>query len=147
MQDPFVGTWKLNPAKSEFDQNHRPRGGTMIFELSSAGHYVLKAEGLGQNGEKVTERPVEFILDGKSHPLAGLPGLSFVATRTATNTITGEVRAEGGSVVDGGTDEVSPDGKSLVARTFGRDSQSREFKQHSVWDLQECAVPQVRRFP
>lgn len=119
----------------------------MIFELSRAGHYVMKAAGLAQNGEKVTERPVKFILDGKSHPLAGLPGLSFVATRTATNTITGEVRAEGGSVVDGGTDEVSPDGKSLVARTFGRDSQSREFKQHSVGDLQECAVRQGRRFP
>jgi len=77
MPDPLVGTWKLNAEKSEFDKNHQPRGGTMIFELNAAGHYLMKAEGITQNGEKVIERPLEFILDGNSHPLAGAPGLSL----------------------------------------------------------------------
>jgi len=136
MPDPLVGTWKLNAEKSEFDKNHQPRGGTMIFELNAAGHYLMKAEGITQNGEKVIERPLEFILDGNSHPLAGTPGLSFVATRADADTITGEVRRQDGSVVGGGTYRVSSGGKLLAASTFGWDAQLREFKQHSVWERQ-----------
>ena len=37
VQDPFVGTWKLNPAKSQFDPNHHPLEGTMTFESSPTG--------------------------------------------------------------------------------------------------------------
>ena len=37
--DPFVGTWKLNPDRSEFDPNHRPSQGTMTLELEAEGHY------------------------------------------------------------------------------------------------------------
>ena len=67
MQDPFVGTWKLNPEKSEFDANHRPAAGTMVFELDAEGHYLMKAVGEKANGETVTERPQRIIPDGKSN--------------------------------------------------------------------------------
>ena len=32
---PFVGTWKLNPDRSEFDPNHRPSQATMTLELEA----------------------------------------------------------------------------------------------------------------
>jgi hypothetical protein len=136
MKDPFVGTWKLNVEKSEFDPNHRPTAGTMVFELDEQGHYQLKAEGFNAKGEKVTERPARFILDGKEHPVADFPGLKAMSTRPDANTIKGEARGEDGSVVGGGTYVVSPDGKSLTATNFGWDSQMRQFKQRTVWDRQ-----------
>ena len=136
MQDPFVGTWKLNLDKSDFDANHRPATGTMVFELDAQGHYLMKAEGRSANGEKVTERPTRFIPDGQEHPIPDFPGLKTIHTRPDPHTIAGEARREDGSVVGGGTYVVSADGKSLTATTFGWDSQQRQFKQLTVWDRQ-----------
>jgi hypothetical protein len=137
MHDLFVGTWKLNVEKSEFDANHRPTAGTMVYELDAQGHYLLKAEGLNAKGEKVAERPTRIIPDGQEHPVPDFPGLKFIATRPDPHTLTGEVRREDGSVVGGGTSVVSTDGKSLAATNFGWDSQLRQFKQRTVWDRQD----------
>ncbi|HYL34856.1 MAG TPA: hypothetical protein VEV17_02960 [Bryobacteraceae bacterium] len=136
MQDMLLGKWKLNVEKSEFDPNHRPRAGTMVFEFEGEGRYLMKAEGVSEKGENVAERPARIIPDGKEHPVPDFPGLTAVARRPDPNTITAEVRREDGSVVGGGSYVVSQDGKSLVATTFGYDSQLRQFKQRTVWDRQ-----------
>lgn len=134
MQDPFVGTWQLNVEKSEFDANHRPTAGTMVFELDAQGHYLMTARGRNAKGEEVAERPMKLIPDGNEHPVPDFPGLKSVATRPDANTMTGEARREDGSVVGGGTYVVSADGKSLTATNFGWDAQLRQFKQITVWD-------------
>jgi hypothetical protein len=136
MQDSFIGTWKLNVEKSEFDANHKPTAGTMVFELDTQGHYLMTAEGRNEKGEKVAEPPAKFILDGKEHPIPNFPGLKTVYTRPDPNTIAGEARREDGSVVGGGTYVVSADGKSLTVTNFGWDSQMRQFKLRTVWDRQ-----------
>lgn len=136
MADPFVGTWKLNVAKSQFDENHRPTGGTLRFELDAEGVYLMTAEGTKPNGERVAERPQKFIPDGKPHPIPNLTGLSATACRPDANTIAAEARREDGSVAGGGTYTVSPDGKLLTASTFGFDTQLRQFKVQTVWDRQ-----------
>jgi serine/threonine protein kinase len=137
MQDPFVGTWRLDPEKSQFDPNHRPTAGTMVFELNAEGHYLMKAEGINAKGEKCTERPQRFIPDGKVYPIPDFPGLSAVATRPNPQTLHGEARREDGSIVGGGTLVVSADGNLLTATNFGFDSQLREFKTQTVWDREE----------
>lgn len=136
MQDPFVGTWILNVEKSEFDANHSPKAGTMVVELDAEGYYLQNAHGLNEKGEKVTERPVRFIPDGKEHLIPAMPGLKYKATRTDPNTITGEATREDGTVVGGGTTVVSPDRNSKMVTNFGFDSQLRQFKMRTVWDRQ-----------
>src|SRR5579863_10305607 len=103
MQDPFLGTWKLNVEKSEFDVNHRPKAGTMVVERDAEGYYLQKAEGISEKGEKVAERPLRFIPDGKEHPIAELPGLSYLASMLDSHTMTSEARREDGSIVGGMT--------------------------------------------
>jgi serine/threonine protein kinase len=137
MLDPFVGTWKLNPEKSQFDRNHRPATGTLVFELAAEGHYLMKAEGINAKGEQCTERPQRFIPDGKVYPIPDFPGLSAVASRPDPQTIHTEARREDGSIVGGATLIVSADGRVLTATNFGFDSQLREFKQQTVWDRVE----------
>ena len=66
-EDPFSGTWRLNPEKSDFDPNHRVSSGTMRWERIANG-YSMKAEGT-HDGHLVQERPATFILDGKDHGL------------------------------------------------------------------------------
>ena len=97
MQDPFVGTWKLNTEKSDFDANHRPRAGTMVFTLDEEGYYLQTAEGIGEKGEKVAERPQRFLADGKEHPIPNLPGLKGVAAKPDPYTLIREARREDGS--------------------------------------------------
>jgi hypothetical protein len=132
--DPFVGVWKLNPAKSRFDPNHRPTEGAMTFELDADGAYVMRAEGKKENGQRVVEQPQRFVPDGKPRPLPGMPNLIAVSTRPDPNTIQGEVKREDGSIVGGGTYAVSADGKTLTATVAGFDAQLREFKMITVWD-------------
>lgn len=136
MSDPFIGTWILNVEKSQFDDNHRPKAGTIVVEVDPEGYYLQKSEGVNEKGEKVAERPQRYIPDGKDHPIAGLPGLSYRATLANANTLTGEARREDGSIVGGATKIVSADGKSMTIDNFGYDTQMRQFKMRTVWDRQ-----------
>jgi hypothetical protein len=134
MNDPLVGTWKLNRDKSTFDANHRPSEGTMRLEASLGGGYLLSASGKNEKGDPVTERPQTFIPDGQPYPVDGMPGLSAITSRPDPRTLRAEVRREDGSVVGEGSYVVSADGASLVATTAGFDSQLRRFEMKTVWD-------------
>jgi hypothetical protein len=134
MTDLFVGTWKLNVERSEFDQHHRPTDGTMVISIDARGEYLMAARGINAKGEAVTERPNRLIPDGQVRPLTDLPGLSTVTTQPDVNTIRTEARREDGSVVGGGTFVVSPDGRWMTATNFGYDAQLRQFQQRTVWD-------------
>ena len=134
MTDRFVGTWKLNVARSQFDQNHQPTAGTMVMAIDAQGEYLMNAHGLNAKGEPVTERPSRLVPDGQPHPIPDLPGLSTVTTRPDANTLHTEARREDGSIVGGGTVVVSPDGTWLTATNFGYDTQLRQYQQRTVWD-------------
>lgn len=134
MTDCFVGTWKLNVERSQFDANHRPTSGTMVFILTPEGEYLMTASGKNAKGEGVVERPTRMVPDGQLHPIPDFPGLSAITTRPDANTLQSEARREDGSVVGGGTLVVSPDGAWLTATNFGYDTQLRQFQQRTVWD-------------
>jgi hypothetical protein len=134
MQDPFIGTWKLNPATSAFDPNHRPTDATMTWELEADGSYSLKAEGVNAKGEKVVERPQRMVPDGRPYPIDGFAGLSTVTTRLDANTLRVEARREDNSIAGEGTYAVSADGQSMTATTGGFDTQLRRFETRTAWD-------------
>jgi hypothetical protein len=134
MQDAFVGTWSLNPGKSEFDVHHRPSEATIVFEIGVEGGYLMTAEGAKANGERVRERPQRFMPDGKQYPVPELPGLTAVATRPEANMLRAEVRRDDGTMAGQAEYVVSADGRSLTATNSGFDSQLRQFQQRTVWE-------------
>lgn len=135
--DLFVGVWKLRPEKSAFDANHRPSEATMVFELESEGHYVMRAEGTSGEGKRVVEKPQHFITDGRQRPLPEMPELIVVATRSDARTLHARVTRADGSTVGESLMVVSPDGRALSATTSGVDAQLRTFKQSTVWERLE----------
>ncbi|MDP6582775.1 MAG: hypothetical protein QF681_19150 [Vicinamibacterales bacterium] len=135
MQDPFIGTWQLNPRKSAFDPNHQPTAGTMVFELDEAGVYLMRATGVC-DGKRVAERPQRFVPDGSAQACPDLPDLTTVTTRPDPNTLKSEVRRDDGSIAGEGTYAVSADGRSLTGTVAGFDSQLRRFETRTVWDRQ-----------
>jgi hypothetical protein len=134
--DPLIGTWTLNPSRSNYDINHRPQAGTMVIEPSDDGGYLIKAEGIGEKGQKVTEKPQTIVPDGQPRPLPDFPGLVVTSTRPDAKTLHTDVKREDGSIAGQGTYVVSVDGRSLTAMTSGFDSQLRRFEQHTSWDRQ-----------
>jgi len=134
MPDLFVGTWKLNPARCEFDPNHRPTSGLLVLDRDAQGQYVMKAEGTDANGKPVTERPQTFVPDGEPRPVPDFPGLTTRATQPSPHELRAQVTREDGSVVGEGTYVVSPDGQSMTATSAGFDTQLRRFETRTVWE-------------
>jgi hypothetical protein len=134
MNDPFVGTWTLNPARSAFDANHKPTGATMTWEREQDGSYLMLASGTDANGARCVEKPQRLRPDGVAYPVEGLPGLVSVTTRPDRNTIRAEARREDGSLAGEGTYAVAADGRSMTASTKGFDSQLRPFTMQTLWD-------------
>ena len=134
MNDPFVGTWTLNPTRSAFDANHKPRQGTMRWELNADGTYLLLADGVDADGNRCEEKPQRLRPDGVACPVDGLPGLTSVTTRPDRNTIRAEARRQDGSLAGAGTYLVAADGQTMTATTKGVDSQLRPFEMQTVWD-------------
>jgi hypothetical protein len=131
--DPFIGTWKLNPGRSDFDPNHRPTDAVMVWEREPGGHYLMTAEGT-MNGKPCAEKPQRFIADANAYPVPDFPGLSVAALRPDPNTIRIECRREDGSLAGQATYTLSEDGRTMAATNSGFDSQLREFRQYTVWD-------------
>ena len=136
MHDPFVGTWTLNPSKSQFDVNHRPSEATMRWELDGDGVYLMKAEGRNDKGERVEERPQRLVPDGRPYPVPDFPGLQAVTSRPQPNAIRAEVRREDGTLAGEGTYVIADDGRSMSATTAGYDTQLRRFEMRTIWDRQ-----------
>ena len=134
MHDPFVGTWKLNPGRSQFDPNHQPREATMRWQIESDVGYLLLAEGLDEKGAHVAEKPQKLFPDGRGYPVENFPGLKCVTSRPNANTVRAEVKREDGSVAGEGSYIVADDGASMTAVTAGFDSQLRRFEMRTHWD-------------
>jgi hypothetical protein len=134
MNDPFVGTWTLNPKRSAFDPNHKPSEATMTWELEADGTYLVRAAGLNAKGEHCEETPQRLRPDGVAYPVDGLPGLTSVTTRPNRTTIRAEAKREDGSLAGEGTYVVADDGQTLTATTKGFDSQLRPFTMQTGWD-------------
>jgi hypothetical protein len=137
--DPFVGTWTLDPSKSEFDPNHRPASATLVFEIDADGHHVMKAEGTRPDGARVVERASRFVTDGVARPLPDLPQLTVVSTRPRHDTLHSVARRPDGSIVGESTIVVSSDGRTLTATNSGVDAQLRTFRQSTCFTRVEAA--------
>jgi hypothetical protein len=132
--DPFVGRWRLNPARCDFDPNHQAREATMIFERTPDGAYLMRASGKDQNGTFCEEKPQRVIADGVTYALPEYRGLSSVSKQPSRNRLETVVSREDGSIAGQSTMEVSADGRSLAATNSGWDAQLREFRQVTVWE-------------
>jgi len=132
--DPFLGTWRLNLAKSRCNPpSSAPKSGTIRTEAAEAG-YKSVGDGVDSNG-KETHWESAPILDGKPHPVTGNPGYTYMATKVDAHTITGVVR-KGGKEVSTERSAVSKNGKTLTVTTKRRNSQGEEITDTLVFDKQ-----------
>jgi hypothetical protein len=123
--DPFVGTWKMNPAKSTFTPGPAPTSEVRIVESSPRGMKIsvdrTNGDGTNQQFNYTTN------LNGTRYPITGIApyGADSASEQlTSSNTLSFSF-SKGGKVVGTGTSIVSPDGKTLTLTSKGTDKNGR----------------------
>ena len=112
--NPYVGTWKLNVAKSDFGKtpaSHIPKSETLVIIAgNSDDDRKFTLQGVGADG-KPYQMSFDGAADDKPHPTTGDPdGGSFAFLKSGG----WEVRDKSGNVVETGTSSVSDDGKTFT---------------------------------
>ena len=121
--NPFVGTWEMNMAKSKRDPNAPKRDKRTI---------VYSAEGTGIKAVVTTDGKTQppVMYDGREHPMASSDGLYTHGTGTATASNLEMVFKKDGKVAGVRKSSLSPDGRTM---TVVMDTTTRDgAKVHSV---------------
>jgi hypothetical protein len=131
--DPYLGTWKLNEAKSKLTPGTIKN--TMVTYEAVGDQIRVTAEGIDSKGKPTRSQWIGKF-DGRDYPVTGDPNSTArsykkVDDRTLEMTMTRRGYAAGtGRIV------VSPDGKTRTVTTRGTDPKGRNFKNTAVYEKQ-----------
>ena len=134
-KDPFVGTWRLNVAKSKYTPGPVPKAQTTTYEAAGQGYRVsVKAEpasGAAQQWSYTTN------LDGKDTPITGNnPNADMLAVKRIDANTLDTVNKKGGKVTTMQRNVVSADGKTRTVTTTGVDGQGQKVNNIAIFEKQ-----------
>lgn len=130
-QQGFMGTWKLNEAKSKFSPG-ATKNSTVVYEASGDSVKVT-VDGTDASGKPVhSEWTGKF--DGKDYPVTGDPTSNTRSYDWRSKHHLGFKSKKDGKVINIGTIELSPDGKTRTVTVTGKDAQGKREKSTAVYD-------------
>jgi len=135
-ESPFIGTWKLNVAKSKFTGSEPPKSETRI-EVAQGDGCKVTYEGIAADGSPISWGYTSN-LDGKDAPISGKRpnGADTLAiTRVDANTRTA-IEKKAGKTLFTVKGAISKDGKVLTQTTKGVNADSVPISIIMVWDKQ-----------
>jgi len=131
--DAFMGTWKLNEAKSKISPG-TPKNTTVVYE--AAGDNVkVTTDGTGSDG-KPTHSEWTGKFDGKDYPVTGDPNTDTRSYKKVDDRTLAFTNKKGDKVTISGRGVVSADGKTRTVTLHGTDAQGKKFTSTSVYDKQ-----------
>jgi hypothetical protein len=133
--DPFLATWKMNPAKSKYSPGPAPKSATATYSQEDE-WIVLKADTVSADG-KTTSGTNRYKRDGKEYPYQNpATGSGTIAVKSIdANTTEGTLKT-GGTAMTTVRTVVSKDGKSFTRTVKGTDAQGRQVNNLLVFDKQ-----------
>ena len=135
-ESPFVGTWKLNVAKSKYSGEQPPRSETRTVVAQGDGLKVTY-KGMAADGSPIAYS-FTTNLDGKDSPFLGahiFGGDNVAVRRVDANTTTSVVKKAGKTLVTL-TTVVSKDGMVTTQTATGTNAQGQPLSFTTVWDKQ-----------
>ena len=133
--DNWLGTWKLNVAKSKFVPGPPPQGMTIKFEPATDGGIRLTADGVDGDGQAMhLEYAAKF--DGTDVPWAGNPNADSAAPRRIDANRYENVWKKDGKAVVTVSATVSADGKTLTVIQRGKDAKGQVMDTTEVFERQ-----------
>ena len=131
--DAFMGTWKLNEAKSKIGAGS-PKNTTVVYEV--AGDSV-KVTTDGTDGDGKPSHGVwTGKFDGKDYPVTGDPSTDTRSYKKVDDHILTFINKKGDKVTISGRGVVSADGKTRTVTITGTDSKGTKFTTAAVYDKQ-----------
>jgi hypothetical protein len=136
-QDPWVGTWKLNLAKSKYEPaNLAPRSTTITQAAMPGGGSKITTDGVDSQG-RATHTDTTTMFDGKPSVVTGAPDANTTRVYRRVDGRTYEyVQSVAGKVTTTARTVVAADGKVRTITTTGKDAQGRTINNVAVYDRQ-----------
>jgi hypothetical protein len=138
--DPQVGTWELDLAKSTFSPGPPPRRQTLTYQTQEHGFTaVLLVQGVDAGGKPINPEASNLVItfDGKDHPTPSANYEVSAWKRISANEYR-VTRKRAGKVVLTSTHVVSKDGKTMTITTKGVDANGHQINNVRVYDKQEA---------
>jgi hypothetical protein len=133
--DPQVGVWKLNVAKSKYSPGPAPQTGTTTIEAAGAGTKVVVDQAMPDGTQRHWEFTANY--DGKDTPVTGNNPDADTVARTRINPSTVRtVSKKGGKVTTSQTSAVSKDGKTRTVTTKGVNAKGQPVNNVAVYERQ-----------
>ena len=131
--DPQMGTWKLNEAKSKFAPGV-PKNHTVVYE--TAGDNVkITVDGTDKDG-KSTHNEWTGKFDGKDYPVTGDPSSDMRSYQKVGDRVLKMTIKKDGKVTITGRIIVSADGKSRIVSTSEPGAKGKSPTNRAVYDKQ-----------
>jgi hypothetical protein len=131
--DPNMGTWKLNEAKSRFSpgatKNH-----TVVYEAAGDSVKVI-VDGVDSDGNP-THNEWTGKFDRKYYPVTGDPTSDMRAYRRINNHTLALTGKKGGKITLTGRVTVTANGRTRTVTTTGTDAKGKRFSNRAVYDKQ-----------
>lgn len=130
--NPNMGTWKLNEAKSRFAG--KARNHTVVYE-AAGDQTKVTVDGVDENGAAVhNEWTGKF--DGKDYPVTGDANAEARSYRVINKNTLQLTNKKGGKTTLTGRIVVSRDGKTRTVTTTARDAKGKRVTNVAVYDKQ-----------
>lgn len=134
-KDPFVGSWRLNAAKSKYTPGPAPKSITSSYEAAGKGYKIsVRNEPASGPG---TEYSYTTSLDGADAKVTGNnPNADTIAVKRIDANTLEHVSKKGGKVTITQRNVVAADGKSRTTTISGRDARGRTVHHVMFFDRQ-----------
>jgi hypothetical protein len=132
--EPRVGTWELNLAKSTFSPGPAPRSQTLTFHASGP-QWVALLQGIDASGRPINPdmNNLAITFDGRDHPTK-TENYDTTAWKRTNATTYEVIRKKAGKIVLTSTNVVSNDGRTMTITTKGVNADGQSVNNVRVYD-------------
>ncbi len=131
--DGFIGTWKLNEAKSKIGAG-APKNSTVVYS-ADGDNVKVTIDGTGADGKPIhSEWTGKF--DGKDYPVTGDPNVDTRSFTKADDHTLSVTQKKGDKVTTTAKIVLSADGKSRTVTASGTDASGKKVSTTAVYDKQ-----------
>jgi hypothetical protein len=131
--DVFIGTWKLNEAKSKIAAGSL-KNTTVVYEAAGDSVKVTTDGTDGDGKPSHSEWTGKF--DGKDYPVTGDPSTDTRSYKAVSDHTLAFSNKKGDKVTMSGRGVVSADGKTRTVTITGTDSKGKKYTSTAVYDKQ-----------
>ncbi len=132
--NPFLGTWKLDAAKSKSMPGPAAKSVTVKMEPAGAA-FKITISGVGGD-DKPISMSYTMAYDGKDYPVTGSADYDAISAKMLNPLTRHTVRKKGGKEVQTVHSVLSADGKHYTSTTTGVNAKGVKIQSTAVYDKQ-----------